>query len=664
MNSPVAHRNRSLKKRRYFFSLTDGTNSIPDANGRELTSDIDARHTALSDAQDVVQRINPTILVTDVRGRAVYATSFNEALKTRVRKKSLKSEWPKREAMLVQTEMLSGVGGWELDLRQRRLDWTDGTFGVFDLAGDVAPTYRKSLKYFTASSRSVLNRAIAKTIRDGEKFDIELRITSAAGVSKWIRMVGQCERLAGVAIRICGFVADISARKLTQQATWRLANQDALTGLANRALFQKQLVEALGRAKHKGTKVALVLLDLDNLKVVNDTLGHPTGDKLLVHLGDLLKASIRRCDTAARIGGDEFALILNDVESDFDAVALAESIQARLRGTNGFPWNSRVSLGIALYPNHDEEAEGLLKSADIALYSAKAAGRGALCVFSSDMRLNLLKRVAALENARNALREGHFTPFYQPLVSLTSGTIVGFEALLRWNHPDKGILLPEVLQHALDDAELATAIGVVVLDRVLADISAWTKQGFNIGRVGINVTPLELSQAHFANHFLERVFASGVNATSLEIEVTENALVGRGSDIIEGNLRKLSIAGVTIALDDFGTGYGSLIHLRQMPIDTLKIDRAFVRDMQDEPHAKAIVRALINLARSLEMKLVAEGVETQEQAEFLLQEGCTIAQGFLFNPALPNDQIVELLRKQTPPPASYQPSRQMHALAK
>ena len=548
MNSPVVRNsNRVVRKRRYFFSLTDGINCLPDANGRELCSDVDARNTALSNAENVVQGLNPTILVTDVRGRAVYATSFNEALKARLQKKSLKSEWPQREAMFVQTEMLSGVGGWELDLRQRRLDWTDGTFGVFDLAGDVAPTYRKSLKYFTASSRSVLNRAIAKTIRDGEQFDIELRITSAAGVSKWIRMVGQCE---------------------------------------------------------------------------------------------------------------EFALILNDVETDFVAVALAESIQARLRGTNGFPWNSRVSLGIALYPNHDEEAEGLLKSADIALYSAKAAGRGALCVFSSDMRLNLLKRVAALENARSALREGHFTAFYQPLVTLTSGSVVGFEALLRWNHPDKGILLPEVLQHALDDAELATAIGVVVLDKVLTDISAWTKQGFNIGRVGINVTPLELSQAHFANHFLERVFASGVSATSLEIEVTENALVGRGSDIIEGNLRKLSTAGVTIALDDFGTGYGSLIHLRQMPIDTLKIDRAFVRDMQDEPHAKAIVRALINLARSLEMKLVAEGVETQEQAEFLLQEGSTI------NPALPYGQIVELLKTQTYPPASYQASRQMHALAK
>ena len=192
-------------------------------------------------------------------------------------------------------------------------------------------------------------------------------------------------------------------------------------------------------------------------------------------------------------------------------MTIAESIQTRLRGTSDSRWDARVSLGIAVFPDHDEDAEGLLKSADLALYAAKAAGRGALCLFSQEMRLNLLKKVVALENARNAIREDQFTAFYQPLVILTSGAIVGFEALLRWNHPDKGILSPGVLQHALDDGELAAAIGVVVLDKVLGDVRSWTEQGFNFGRVGINVTPLELSQSHFARQFLERVQAFGLH---------------------------------------------------------------------------------------------------------------------------------------------------------
>jgi diguanylate cyclase (GGDEF)-like protein len=655
------------KKRRYFFSLTDGANSISDCNGIELCSDVDARDRAMLNAEDIVRRLNPTIFVTDVRGRTIYATSFEAALKESNGRtlRISNASWPEREAMLVQTEILSGVGGWALDLETRQLTWTDGTFSVFDLAVGTAPQYRASLRFFTANSRSALNRAIAKTIRDSERFDLELKIISASGISKWIRMVGQCERDSGVATRICGIVADISARTLSQQASWRLANQDSLTGLANRGLFQKQLATALKQAKREIKRVALVLLDLDNLKVVNDTQGHTAGDTLLKHVGALLGASIRDGDTAARIGGDEFALILNDIESDLDTVALAESIQARIRGTSSSPPNSRVSLGIAIFPDHDEDAEGLLKSADLALYAAKAAGRGALCLFSPEMRLNMLKKVIALESARNALRDGQFTAFYQPLVTLTSGAIAGFEALLRWVHPDKGILTPGVLQHALDDGELSAAIGVVVLDKVLGDVRSWMEQGFSFGRVGINVTPLELRQSHFARQFLERVQTYGVSATSLEIEVTENALVGRGSDLIEANLRQLSAAGVTIALDDFGTGYGSLIHLRQLPISTLKIDRAFVRDMKDAPHAKAIVRALITLARSLEMKLVAEGVETQEQADFLLHEGCTIAQGFLFNPALSSAQIVQILARAAPTHIAYQsmpPS--VHELAK
>lgn len=636
---------RVVQKRRYFFNITDGDNSILDRNGIHLASDAHARGRLFSSAQDVVLALNPTITVTDELGRVVSATSYENALKSSLASSSANTQFQleNRESMLLHTEVLSGVGGWELDLKHGRLEWTDGTFRLFDLAVGTAPAYRASLKLFTAPSRLLLIRSITAAISQCANFDIELKIKSATGASKWIRMVGQCEQVAGVASRIRGFVVDISGHRAIRQESYRLANQDALTGLGNRRKFQKQLADALSRAKEKRKKVALILLDLDNLKIVNDTQGHAIGDRLLKGVGDLLKSIMHPGDIVARIGGDEFAIIKSDVESALDIVPFVESIQSRLRNDT---WDTQLSVGIAVYPDHDEDFDGLLKSADIALYAAKAAGRGALCIFSPEMRLSLLKRVAALESARNGIRKSQFIPFYQPLFSLTSGAIVGFEALVRWDHPDKGLLLPEVLEHAFGDGDLASAIGVVVLEKTIANIRCWTEQGYNFGRIGINVTPLELSRTHFARQFLDRVSTGGISATTIEVEVTENTLVGRGSEIIAANLHELSAAGVAIALDDFGTGYGSLIHLRQMPINTLKIDRSFIRDMKDDIHAKAIVCALINLAHSLQIKSVAEGVETQEQADYLAAQGCDRAQGFLFAPALPSDQIVKLFAPQ------------------
>ena len=418
---------------------------------------------------------------------------------------------------------------------------------------------------------------------------------------------------------------------------------DDLTGLWNRRAFMQGLRTALTGAEGSGVEVALLLIDLDSFKALNDRYGHDVGDALLKEIAQQLQRNGTGNSMAGQLGGDEFALFAytsnrTQLEETITALRLALAEPFFLHGQ---AHNCRASIGVALYPGHGKDADGLYKNADLALYEAKIAGGGTR-YFKTSMRAGLQARLSELSLARHALDNAQVLPFYQPKVDLASGAIAGFEALLRWYDRDHCIHTPGMIPAAFEDAELAIALDERMFERIACDIAHWNSRGLPIGRIAFNVSGAAFRQEDFAARLLAQTERAGIPASHLELEVTETVLLERVSHNVTAAFERLRHAGMTIALDDFGTGYASLIHLKQFPVDVLKIDCSFVQSL-DDPSNAAIVRAIVNLGRDLGITTVAEGIETDAQADRLRRKGCDQAQGYLFSPAIAADQVPALL---------------------
>lgn len=542
-------------------------------------------------------------------------------------------ELARREAMFLQTERIAKVGGWEFDLRTGTLGGSDEIHRIAQSDVSAQLTVDEVLNHFPAGARGRLGMALSRSIRNGVPFDLELPFITDRGSDRWVRVAGEVERDGGKPVRLFGILTDITDRKANEERMWRLANYDALTGLPNRALFQDRLEQAVSKARRSGGMVGLLLIDLDDFKSVNDSLSHQTGDTLLKIVGQRLIHALRACDTVARLGSDEFAVIIPDLA---DAAASDRLIE-RLRDTIAAPISLKgrsvqcsATIGATLYPDHEKSAAGLLKNADIALFAAKSRTRTGHALFSPDLRQAVERRAAVQEQAREAISEDRIVPFYQPEVCLATGAVSGFEALLRWRHPTEGVQAPGAISSAFDDHELAIALGRRMTDRVLEDMRTWLDEGRSFGRVAINVAEAEFGEAGFADRLLERLAAHDVPASSLKLEVTETVFLSRHCGAVAQSLRVLHGHGIEIALDDFGTGYASLTHLKQFPVDRLKIDRTFVQEVDTRADNGAIVRAVIGLGHSLGISVVAEGIETPAQAMFLKNCGCDFGQGFLY----------------------------------
>lgn len=424
---------------------------------------------------------------------------------------------------------------------------------------------------------------------------------------------------------------DITDEKSSEERILWAAEHDPLTGLANRRLFTKRLNEAVSQAEQDQTQIGLLLFDLDRLKQTNDTLGHEAGDFLLRTFVERLERIRREGDTLARLGGDEFALIMPGLRCKTQMLDLAQSVLDRMREPLNFSGRAlecRASIGASLYPAHGRDANSLQRNADVALYRAKAQGRCRLVVFEAEMRSELQLYSSMLEMARQALATNGIIPFYQPKISLSTGKLAGFEALLRWVHPRRGIQGPGHIAAAFEERELAEALSVRMFGLVARQMRAWLDAGFDFGHVAVNASAAEFLRENFAERVLAQLEEAGVPPRYLELEVTESVLLGHQAEQADHILRTLSNHGVRIALDDFGTGFASLSHLKRFPVDTIKIDRSFVGDLEDNAYGGAIIRAVISLGRSLGMTVVAEGIETQAQVDFLVAHQCDTGQGF------------------------------------
>jgi diguanylate cyclase (GGDEF)-like protein len=375
------------------------------------------------------------------------------------------------------------------------------------------------------------------------------------------------------------------------------------------------------------------MMDLDDFKRTNDALGHDAGDALLVEFTKRLRASVRPDDVVARFGGDEFAVMLRDAGSEVQVQAAVSSIVRSLEVPftyDGKLLDIRCTIGASNFPVDGLHRLELMKKADIALYVAKASARGSLVQYRADMRAEVQRRMSMLSLAKQAVREDRIVPHYQPKFNLRTGQLDGFEALLRWQHTNKRFQKPATIQAAFNDFTLAAEISDKMIDAVVLDVRQWQADGVEFGHVAVNAGAAELRKGDFADKLLDRLHSAEVSPASIQVEVTESVFLGRGAERVENTLKALAAEGIQIALDDFGTGYASLSHLNQFPVHVLKIDRSFVSKSKHSSHDAAIVRAVVNLGRSLGIKIVAEGVENEAQVDFLRKLRCDYVQGYLF----------------------------------
>ncbi len=530
--------------------------------------------------------------------------------------------------------------------RLRRL--ADATFeGLLFLRDGIVVDANAALCTLLGREReALLGRAAAPLLALPPDCDLlwhggtmEAQLLDAAGQRRPVELLGRTDgtgprRETVVAVR------DLSDRKQAEQRIQYLANHDSLTGLPNRTLFRDRLAHAIALAERTGRGMALLWLDLDGFKAINDLHGHPAGDAVLVEVGNRLAACLRDSDTVARIGGDEFAIVQSVIAQPRGAAALAERVVRLL--AEPFEAAGQIvaigaSVGIALFPSDAHAPEALMRNADLALHRAKHDGRGAYRFFEQAMDERLQQRQMLEQELRGAMLRNELRLHYQPLLDSASLGVEGFEALLRWQHPGRGFISPAEFVPVAEECGLIGQLGQWVLETACAEAASWPRPW----RVAVNLSPVQFRQRDLAESVRAVLAGSGLAPWRLELEITEGILIDDAERAL-AMLRELKALGVSIALDDFGTGYSSLSYLRRFPFDKLKIDASFVQGLGDGGEADAIVRAIVGLGRSLGLRVTAEGVETDDQLRRLRAHECDEVQGFLLGRPAPPEQLPAL----------------------
>jgi diguanylate cyclase (GGDEF)-like protein/PAS domain S-box-containing protein len=466
---------------------------------------------------------------------------------------------------------------------------------------------------------------------DGEEFGIETRVAIIHDPDG--NAVG-----AVVAFR------DVSAARVASLEMSRVAQHDVLTNLPNRALFNDRLSQAISLAERQSKQLAVLFVDLDQFKRINDSLGHSVGDRLLRSVARRLVACVRRTDTVSRLGGDEFLILLSQIEHSEDAAITARKILRAVAAPHVIDSKSldvNVSIGGSTYPADAQNAETLVSYADVAMYEAKQQGRNSYQFFRTDMRARMATRVALERDLRYALGRNEFTLHYQPKVNFQTGQCTGMEALLRWQHPERGLLSAATFVPIAEECGLIVAIGQWVLLEACRQARAWSDLGLKVVPVAVNVSAVEFRARDFLSGIRAVLIATGLDPQNLELELTEGVLMQDAESAVV-TLLALKAMGVKLAVDDFGTGFSSFTYLRRFPVDTLKVDKSFVHEITEDSDGTTIVNAMINIGKSLKQRVVAEGVDTRSQLDFLQRHGCSEGQGYYFSHPLTAEQVEKM----------------------
>ena len=521
-------------------------------------------------------------------------------------------------------------------------------FGVAEPALAIG---RTDFDYFTDEHATQAFRDEQEIVRTGIPLvNVEEKETTPGGGVRWVSTTKMPLRdTEGRIVGTFGVSRDITQRKEFEEQLEHQAFFDPLTQMPNRALFMNRLQHLFHRSKRAEDPLlfAVLYLDLDRFKGVNDGLGHQAGDELLVEIARRLERCVRPSDTLARLGGDEFTVLLEDIGSEMDATRVADRIHRELSEPfvlHGQEVFSSVSLGIALSSSHYERPDEMLRDADTAMYRAKANGRSRHQVFDVDMHQRAVSLLRLETDLRRAIERKELVAYYQPIIDLEKKTLRGFEALARWRHPTRGLILPDIFIPVAEETGLINAIGDFMLAEACRQMRSWQQRYRRDPplTISVNVSTRQLAQSNVAEHVQRILAETGLDANCLTLEITESALMQNlktGAAVIQ----RLHDMAVRLHIDDFGTGYSSLSYLHNFPVDTLKVDKSFVSRMEGAPHQAEIVKAIVSLAQNLGMGVTAEGVETVAQAEALRDLHCTSAQGFLFSRPLPADEAERLI---------------------
>jgi diguanylate cyclase (GGDEF)-like protein/PAS domain S-box-containing protein len=561
------------------------------------------------------------------------------------------AELHRSQERLANAQHLARMGSWQLDLVTGEVLTSDGFLALYGLPpGDAVFTRQMLLERVHPEDRPAILAAAETCVREGRSAHIDHRVLLADGSERIVHsqlMLGLEEK--GRPQRLEGTVQDVTERKRAEEQIRYLAYHDSLTGLGNRLLFKERLGVALAQARRSDGVLGVLFLDLDHFKRINDTLGHTVGDRLLQGVADRLVATVRATDMIARsgrmdadhavsrFGGDEFTILLTDLRDVQDLAKVARRILDVLSEPFALEGHEVVisgSIGITARPLDGDDVETLLRNADAAMYHAKDRGRNNYQFYTESMNAVALERLVLESKLRRGLEQGEFELHYQPKVALPEGRLTGFEALVRWRDPEQGLVLPGVFIPLCEETGLIRPLGDWVLREACRQLARWRDAGRDPLPVSVNLSVHQFRGGGVVESVRRALVETGVDACWLELEITESALLQDEAAVV-GALEALRRLGIRIAIDDFGTGYSSFSYLRRLPVDVLKIDRSFVKDIETSPDEAALLGAIVSMGRALRLRVIAEGVETMGQRELLTGWGCDEMQGFLVSPAVP-----------------------------
>ena len=665
----------SIKQRKPDLVLLDVT--MPNLDGfavcRELRKDDDTQRipvimlTGLDDVQSIssayeagatdfiIKPINWHILIQRVQ-QVLRASETFSALRT-------------SQARLEHAQRIAHLGNWEWDIDSDIIHGSDEACRILGIEPGTDLTSPQIAAAIPTEDYARIENGIRQLVRHGVSFYLEHQIQRSNGDIRIVQQQAEIFLRKGDRVRrIVGTIRDITTEKQTEEHIRRLAFYDSLTGLPNRRMFQERLTNALALASRKGAQVAILFLDLDRFKRINDTLGHAVGDAFLLETATRLKSLVRRSnvvaslntereeDLIARLGGDEFTIMFSDFRNTLNLAKVAQRILNTIKTPvtiDGQEVFSSVSIGIALFPDDGTDLDTLLKNADTAMFHAKSLGRGRYQYYSNEMNASSLAKLALETELRQAIDRNEFVLYFQPKLDMTSNRIVSVEALVRWQHPRRGLVYPGEFIALAEETGMIMDLGGIVIEQACLQFSQWRKSGIELASIAVNLSPVQFRRDDLVEHITATLEKTGVAPGNLELEITEGAVMHSEEAAIK-HMQRLKTLGIRLTMDDFGIGYSSLSFLTRFPIDHLKIDRSFVSDLPQNQEKAAVVRAIIAMARSLNLTTIAEGVETSAQAQFLRSTGCDQIQGFLFSPAVPAPNLARLIELTNTPTASSQ----------
>jgi len=571
------------------------------------------------------------------------------------KRKLAEADVAEKKKLLEESQKLAHIGSWKFNLVKEKLECSDEIYRIFEIDCEKPASYDLLMQRIHPDDREAVDSLYRDSLKNKKSYEMIYRLLFDDGRIKYVKE--ECETSfdeEGNPLVFIGTIQDITKQKLLENmlqeqkvSLSHLAHHDTLTELPNRVLLHDRLNRAIHKAKRDEKKFAVLFLDLDNFKAINDSLGHDIGDEVLKEVAQRFGAIIRKDDTLARLGGDEFTVIMENLSDEQDASILAQKLLSSLSEPIVKKENMlylSCSIGISLYPVDGTSIQNLLKYADAAMYRAKEEGKSNFQFYSSEMTALAFERVVMEASIRSGLKNNEFEVYYQPQVNAKREHLVGMEALVRWKHPNMGMVFPSKFIPLAESSGLIIQLDRYIMKAAMQQISQWYRDGLKPGILALNLSIRQLKQKDFLE-FLEMTFhETGCKAEWVELEVTESQLMQNTQEAI-AILTQLSKLGVMIAIDDFGTGYSSLSYLKKLPIDKLKIDQSFIRELPENEEDAAIIKAVIALAQALKLNIIAEGVEKEEQKDFIVQNGCENIQGFYYSQAVDKEEMQRILQE-------------------